>query len=230
MKYSVDRQEALRYLGYSGQRVEGDFRKRFDAIVAACERGLHPTFATQVFDADDAQKDAEGKPCITLLGTTLVFSGEDIYAHLQGAHRVALMACTLGMQSERELRRYNARSPLDALIYGAAASSLVEQVADAAEAKVVAQATQAGLFTGSRYSPGYGDFSLDIQSQFLECLGAPRRMGLSATASNFLIPTKSITAVIGLFDQPPAAVPSTCDTCTMKQFCSIKASGETCYE
>ncbi|MEG2260556.1 MAG: hypothetical protein RSB68_02585 [Raoultibacter sp.] len=44
MKYSVDRQEALRYLGYSGQRVEGDFRKRFDAIVAACERGLHPTF------------------------------------------------------------------------------------------------------------------------------------------------------------------------------------------
>ena len=230
MKYRVDKHEALRYLGYSGQRFEGDFLERFDAIVAACEQRLHPSFVFEIFDIDAVRCDDAGGPCIVVKGTNLIFSGTDIYEHLHQARQCALIAATLGMESERELRRYSAQSPFDALVYGAACSALVEQVTDEAEAQVVGLAAQKNFFTGTRYSPGYGNFSLDIQPKFLTCLKAQQRMGLVATERNFLVPTKSVTAVIGLFEQPPVVQKSSCTTCTMKDECSIRASGRTCYE
>lgn len=228
MGYTVDKQEALRYLGYSGQRVEGDLVLRFETIVQAVEQTLRPAFIFEVFDLDAASLDEAGNFCITLCGTNLVFSGTDIYEHLCQAQQCALVAATLGAESERELRHYDVGS-FDALAYGAACSALVEQVTDEAEAQVVRFAAERNLFTGTRYSPGYGNFSLEIHPKFLACLGAVERLGLRATDDNFLTPAKSVTAVIGLFDQPQIPRKSSCDSCAAKESCVIRAAGKTCY-
>ena len=57
--------------------------------------------------------------------------------------------------------------------------------------------------TGQRFSPGYGDFSLDNQKLFFDLLEL-ERLGLTLTSRAMLVPEKSVTAVAGI---EPAALP-----------------------
>lgn len=224
----VDRAEALRYLGYSGQELDADLADRFNEAVEACERELHPRCVHAVFPLDSERSNE----ChVVLVGCGLVLEGRDIARHVEGACEVALMACTLGVESERALRQRAAISPTDALMYGAAASSLVEAAADAEEARIVEEAATRGLRTNFRYSPGYGDLPLDVQPAFLDALDAPRRIGLVCTEGNVLVPTKSITAVVGLFEgEPPnTSVRSGCASCALREACTLRGQGRTCH-
>ena len=49
-----------------------------------------------------------------------------------------------------------------------------------------------------RFSPGYGDLPIELQRDFLTLLDASRKIGLTATESSMLVPSKSITALIGI--------------------------------
>lgn len=86
-------------------------------------------------------------------------------AHMKGAAGVALLSCTVGMASERAITRYQATSPTEALFYSACASALVEACANRVEAEVVAEASEAGLRTNWRFSPGYGDAPLSMAAR-----------------------------------------------------------------
>ncbi|MEG2023910.1 MAG: vitamin B12 dependent methionine synthase [Gordonibacter sp.] len=224
----VDRAEALRYLGYAGQVLDEDLAMRFDDAVEACERGVVPRCAHASFALDPARSQ-EGR--LALKGCGLVMEGSTIARHLEGACGVVLMACTLGEACERELRRRVATSPTDALLYDAAASALVEAAADAEEACIVEEAAALGLHANFRYSPGYGDFPLAAQPALLAALQAPARLGLASTESHLLVPSKSVTAVVGLFvgDPPHTPVLAACEACTMQDRCAFKSQGGTCH-
>lgn len=297
----LDRDEALRYLGYAGQQVDDALLARFHALAQACERDIEPTYAWSVFDVDaaaswfeiagrervsrsvegaavlddgaalatasgvsagageeDFVRDGEaspagdvpcageaaasfagvpalldGGPCVALKGCELVLSGSDIVRHLAGASKVALMACTLGMESEREYRRLAAVSPADGMMFGSCCSALVEAAANAVEAQIAEAASREGMVTNWRYSPGYGDLPLDVQPAFLDALDATRRLGINVTPTNMLVPVKSVTAVIGLFDNESAAFESrageTCASCPAAGDCDFRKRGTTCH-
>lgn len=230
MDYSIDKNEVLRYLGYAGQEADAAIFERIDRIIEECERDLAPKSVVGYFSIDEARCDAQENPSIALAGTSLVLPGTDIVRHLGGARECALMACTLGAKSEQELARRKAVNPLDALIYDSACSALVERAADAVEATIVEHATQQGLYTNARYSPGYGDLPLSVQPMFLKVLGAFERIGLTVTATNLLLPTKSITAIVSIFDEQPSAEDvRSCSSCNMKDFCAVRASGKVCH-
>ena len=55
-----------------------------------------------------------------------------------------------------------------------------------------------GLSTRARFSPGYGDMSLEYQRDFISVLDAGKNIGLALTQSLMLTPTKSVTALIGI--------------------------------
>ena len=50
----------------------------------------------------------------------------------------------------------------------------------------------------SRFSPGYGDFDISYQNIILEHLDANKKVGITLTDSMMMIPSKSVTAIIGL--------------------------------
>lgn len=223
----IDRAEALGYLGYAGQPLDDQLQQRFDAAVEACERDLVPRSIWASFRIDQATLQ---DTAVVLHGSSLVLEGRSIAQHLEGAVEAVLLACTLGAKSEQELRRRTALSPADALMYSAAASALVEAAANEAEAAIVAEAATRGLRANFRYSPGYGDFPLTVQPAFLAALDATRRIGLTATETNLLVPAKSITAVIGLFDgEPPHGGRSSCDACQLRASCKLRTQGRTCH-
>ncbi|MBQ9690504.1 MAG: vitamin B12 dependent methionine synthase [Eggerthellaceae bacterium] len=221
--YHVRKDEMLRYLGYAGQCIPEHLDAQVDDIISQCETSSKPAFVYRMFPIDDTQGD------IRLVGSSLILPGNDIYNHLKGASQVALMACTLGLANEIMLKRIQAKSATDALMYGAAGSSLVESVADVAEAEIVAEGAKMGLHTNWRYSPGYGDLPLSVQDEFVRTLDAQRSLGITVTPSNLLIPSKSVTAIIGLFSAPQEHTKRSCKGCAIFDYCSLRKAGAPCW-
>lgn len=223
LKARVDREEALAFLGHRGQKL-GDLRERLERAACLCEKELVPRGVYREMDASEA---------LALL------PGRDIARHVEGCTRVVLLAVTVGMQSEMLLRRERALSATDGLLVDACASSLVEQAANVLNAHIVEEATARNLAATSRFSPGYGDLPLSCQPAFLVASGADRALGIHATAAHLLVPTKSITAVIGLRSHPNFAreggastAPTEgmrCSTCPVADTCALRAEGRTCY-
>lgn len=245
----VDREEALGYLGWAGQELDADLAARLDRAVDLVER-ITPTGLAQVFRVDSISCDAAGVPCaVHLAGTPLVLESRDLAAHLGRPCEVVLMAVTLGLESERVLRRAGVRSAVDGLLVDACASSFVESAANDLSRRIAEDAAARGLRAGARFSPGYGDLPLEVQPRFIAALDAGKLIGLSVTAGNLLVPTKSITAVAGLYDAPgdaigdsasdapapdgslvPKATERRCATCRLADSCLLRKQGRTCYE
>lgn len=109
------------------------------------------------------------------------------------------MAVTLGAKSEMLLRRETALSATGGMLADVCASSAVEQAANVLNKHLRAQANQRGFATTWRFSPGYGDLPLSVQPCFLKALGADKALGISLTPALMLVPTKTITAIVGLY-------------------------------
>lgn len=235
-----DKQEALRYLGYSGQVLDEGVEDRYAAAEAKCAefraRGAFRVFpcidvasagiasidvasvgvasvgvasagvgSADVADVGPGTCGGGAQGCVRLGGTSLVLPGSDIVRHLEGAVAVALLAATLGHEADRAIRREMALSPTDGAILGAAASSQIEVAVEMLHDCVRAWAVERGLRAGDRFSPGYGDLPLSVQPAFLDAVAAGKLLGITTTPANFLAPSKSVTAIVGLFDEGAGA-------------------------
>ena len=229
-KVTLNRQEALRYLGYSGQAIDKELSNRLEGWAKTCETKLNPTYTWRIFALDEKRCRWNENPTVALKGTSLHFDGKSIAAHLRGAQFAACLAATLGLASEREIHSLAATSPLDAMLFDACCNALIESVAQAAQEDIAAEAEKAGLFARMRFSPGYGDLPLALQPRFIEALNAQKLLGISVNKSLLLVPAKSITAVVGLFDEIPSNPARTpCQDCIAREYCSYLEKGITCY-
>ena len=122
---------------------------------------------------------------------------------------------------DRLIRTYEAREMEKAVITDCMASSAVEQLCNDAEAEIEAQLGNAVHYTW-RFSPGYGDFPLAVQRQFLDLLDAPRKIGVTVTDRLILIPRKSVTAVIGISEKEIPQKRRGCSCCNMRKTCPYK--------
>lgn len=105
-----------------------------------------------------------------------------------------LFAATLGMGVERYLCSLESSGAANVFFADAAASAFIEAVCDRAEEMI---SERFGNVTG-RFSPGYGDLSLDIQAPLLSALNAGRMLGVTLTDSMLMIPRKTVSAIIGV--------------------------------
>ena len=83
------------------------------------------------------------------------------------------------------------------------------------------EAAKDGLFVRPRYSPGYGDLSLDVQSSFLKALNAQKTIGLFLSEGGVMQPEKSVTALMGLSHIRTGCVTEGCEACSKKD-CSFR--------
>lgn len=188
----IDRNEALRYMGYRGQRLDANTEKLLEACA---DEVMSISKKSCVYEIFDIERKEEG---ICLKGTTLVLAGEDINAHLSKAEKCALMAVTLGLEVDRRIAYYSKTDLAKGLIFDACAAAAVEALCDTVQDEIVLKAGAIGLEATSRYSPGYGDFDIAIQKEICKLLKTYERVGLSVNDSSIMIPRKSVTAVIGL--------------------------------
>ena len=205
---AIDKAEVLRYLGHKGQDVSGPLDRLIDDCIAECMKAARPRHISRRFGF--MLPPAGG---VDLTGTSLTLAGADIRAHLAGGSALVLMAATLGVGVDNLIKRYESADLTRSLILDACATALIESVCDEAEAELRRQAEREGKGLTGRYSPGYGDLPLDVQPRFAAVLDTGRRIGLCCSETNILIPRKSVTAVMGILDQPPDRAPSPASAC-----------------
>ena len=173
---------------------------------------------------------------IKLTDNDVVFEGVDIFNHLNGSKFCAIMAVTCGMEIERELIKLQRTSMTDAIIFDACANVYVEMLADFVESLIIMENIEKRKNHNDkkieknnyRYSPGYGDFSIKNQGVVLNLLDCQRRIGLTATENSLLIPHKSITAIIGFFDEDVENTHSSCKRCSLYLKCDLRKEGKSC--
>jgi hypothetical protein len=213
----INRKETLQYLGYLGSGIP----EALEEDIARCEKQIlttaRPHAVWRYFELL-----ADG----SLGGTLFRPQGRDIPELLKDCDGVILMAATLGSEAELLLRRSQIRNMGDAVILDAAASAAVENVCDNLCEDLAEQF--APKYLTDRFSPGYGDLPLSLQPEILALTDATRRLGITLTESLLMVPSKSVTAIIGICETPQPARVRGCAYCSLNQTCDFRKRGTTC--
>lgn len=215
----LDLDEALRYLG-AGSHAPPALRSQAGRIADQLTCAIQPRFLYRVFPLE---RHADG---FSLTGTNLHLTGRTADIMLSQCHQAVLLACTLGTAFDAMLRTWQARDMSAAVILDACGSAWVEAGCNQAEEELKARLPD--LYLTDRFSPGYGDLSLELQPTLCAALDTGRRLGLSVTDSLLLNPSKSVTAVIGLAHQPQMARVRGCAYCTLRETCALRKGGNHC--
>ena len=217
----IDMPQALRYLGFRDNEPEENMKK----IISKCEKELIekavPSYVYKVFPID--------KNC-SLRGCDFELTGNDIKNHLKNCNRAVLMCVTLSTSVDMLIKQKQVTGMTEAIIIDALASAMVEQVCDKVEEIIkddLFDIHKENYFTW-RYGLGYGDFPLDGQKQFLNVLDAGKRVGVTVNDTFMLIPTKSVTCVIGVSESDTGSGKRSCSNCNMKDVCAYRNRGTTC--
>ena len=177
---------------YAGMRNTAEFD---DAMIEEmCEESkllLDVKGIWKVYDYDCAEN-------VVLSEPTFKIQGDSIEKHLQGCDKVVCMAVTVGDRIEQEVtKEFKIGGYVSSMIMDAAATAAVEQAADAMEKVIAQEVAKEGYKKIWRYSPGYGDWSLNEQKEFFKITDA-KEIGMRLSPMLMLMPRKSITAIIGL--------------------------------
>lgn len=154
--------------------------------------------------------------------------GYNIKQHLNNCQQCALLAVTLGNETDAAIRTAQTNNMATATLLDSAASILVEQYAGKAQEIIQTEAESQGKFITPRYSPGYGDFPLSFQIPLLNMLDAGRKIGLTSAKSGILSPNKSITALIGVSTHPVSGALAGCENCKLFEGCKQRLEGTPC--
>lgn len=222
LKLQINKNEVLRYLGYKGQDIDENIVNLIEECREEIKKIITPRFMYEYKDIIQLDE------AIEVVNTKLILSGKDIKEHLKDSKKCVLMAVTLGNDVERKTRLYEKINLTKALILDACATTAVEEVCDYVERIVKEKAILNNKDITFRYSPGYGDLPLDVQSSFLRALDAQKKIGLTVSENNLLFPRKSVTAIIGIINSGSKKKIKSCKKCTNCKNCSFRREGEIC--
>ena len=110
---------------------------------------------------------------------------------------VVFLCGTIGAEFDVWQRRLAATSAADALFSQQLGLDAVERLMDGLEAEARASLGPDETLEPRR-SPGYGDLPLDLSREIVRRLDATKRIGVSVTDSDLLVPAKSVTAICDL--------------------------------
>ncbi len=123
----------------------------------------------------------------------------DIQKCLSGCDKAIIFAATVGLNIDRLINKFSRLSPSKALCFAAIGDERIEALCDGFCADMKAKYEKEGMALRPRFSPGYGDLKIDIQKEIFRMLECEKRLGLTLNDSLLMSPTKSVTAIIGIY-------------------------------
>lgn len=205
----TDRREVFRYLGYGSRRPDEKTEKLAEACIQELSEAVNVRSAMREFPLriwEDGRID----------GVCFKTESKSLLRNLSGCSRVLVMAVTLGLEADRLLVRYGRLSVAKAVVMQAAAAAMTEACCNELCGRWREEYEERGLYLRPRFSPGYGDFSLSCQQGILDGLEASKRLGIKLTAGGLMVPSKSVTAVIGVSEEKGFCRVEGCEACEKK--------------
>lgn len=178
--------EALRYAGGSGDEAT--------ELLKTCFREAEQKLSYQVCYLELPLR-IEGSNCD--FGAFAVDSAA-LSKNLASCDRVLLFGATVGMELDRLIAKYGRIAPSKALMMQAIGAERIEALCDA-----FCEQYEAEHCVGfkPRFSPGYGDLTLEMQRDIFRVLQCGTKIGLYINDSLLMSPSKSVTAIAGITAQ-----------------------------
>jgi hypothetical protein len=183
----------LARLGYARGKTKIDVQTEA-MIQEEIEAGKRLIVPRQAVASAPVRRPAEG---VVALDPGLTITSLKIYELLHDCVTAYGFAVTIGPHlEERRNQHLNRRETARALILDAIGSVATEELAEITHNQIAAAAAKDGLVVTRRFSPGYGDWALPSQREFLLWLGA-QNIGIRLTPAFQMLPEKSVSAIIG---------------------------------
>ena len=225
---NVDKREIYRYLGYQGRVPDENVLREVDRCLEELREAVTPRFVYRQYPIESFFWDnierpfLDEKPGTELLSIAgMKIQSRSLCRNLRDCKSAYLMAATLGIGPDRLIARASVAKMSRAVILQAAAAAMIEAWCDEVNQKIIKEAEDQGLYCRPRFSPGYGDFSLEYQKDFAQILRIQKEIGVSLTQSLLMMPSKSVTAVIGLSPVKKECALHGCEVCSKAEECSF---------
>ncbi len=136
---------------------------------------------------------------------------------LKESNEAVLFGATIGHDIDRLIKRYSHISPVKALTFNAIGTEVLECFCDEL-CNFVKEKMNTNITP--RFSPGYGDLSIEIQKDISKVLELSKNIGITLTQNLAMVPSKSVTAIFGTicgeYDKK-----NKCSECNMQE-CKFK--------
>lgn len=201
----VNRGEVLRYMGCKGAQSEAVMALVEDCL-AQLGQVCEPRHLTAVFPLS-----LSGEGWID--GGCFRVRSENLSRNLADCHKMIVFAATLGTGADHLIHKYSRLEMSRAVVMQAAAAAMIEEYCDQVCSALKEEYEARGEYLRPRFSPGYGDFPLECQPALLGTLEAGKRIGIKLTDSLLMMPSKSVTAVMGISKKPHRCDVRGCEAC-----------------
>lgn len=199
-----DKRDIYRYMGQRGETTE-QVEYLVDDVIPLVTEQLSP------------------KGCFVLkklgfIGETVVWgdmriSSRSLFKNLSGCKSAVVFALTVGSGADRLISSFSLSKPSYALAASAVATAAIEEYADVFCSELKSYFGQKNLYLRPRFSPGYGDFSIDFQNRFIETTEASKHLGICLTKAMMMTPSKSVTGIIGIAEENSGCPVEGCEIC-----------------
>ncbi|MCH5207391.1 MAG: hypothetical protein J1F04_00795 [Oscillospiraceae bacterium] len=219
----INREDAYRYMGIRepfSENVDEKTAETADKCEAELLSVIKPRFTWRVFNI------IRNKDGIFPEGCDFALEGKSIEKHLDGCEKLAIVCSTLSADCDKFISKMSVCGALEMLVSDALASAYIEQISEDALSDLLEK--NAGYSSTWIFGAGYGDFPLEVLPKLISAADAARKVGISTTASNTLIPSKSIVGIAGLSKKPFVAHEKSCESCNLRETCEFRRRGDIC--
>lgn len=220
----LKKEEILRYLGYRGSEIPAHTERLIEGCIVETLGLVSPRYVYRRYPVRE-QEDG-----IFVEGCGILLTGEAVRGHLAGCRELYFICATVGTFVDKNIRLKMVMEPAAGVVLDSCGSVAVEQVVEAAEREIEAEVEAEGRHITWRFSPGYGDLPLNVQRQIVEELYAYRRIGVGVSEDMLLVPSKSVTALVGVMERQRSdrTGKEKCEYCLNRERCNFYSRGKSC--
>lgn len=222
----IDKKEVLRYLQYKNQNLSNNINEEIDNCINRTNEIINPRYVFRTYFIE--KQDINNKKIVYLKDSNIKFESEDIYKLFDKCDECILISATLGLEIEKEIRKLTYTNLSKGLIIDACATTAIEEVCDILQDNIERELLKENKHITMRYSPGYGDLSIEKNVDIINILNSQKEIGLTVTDSGIMIPRKSVVALIGVSKKGIKREKKSCDNCSNKHNCKYKKEAKIC--
>ena len=219
----INKSEVLRYLEYKGQDISDDLDDTIDKCIEITKDKINPRYTLRVYPIS-----RENENEVKIEGTNLTIESKDIHHLLNNCDSCAIMATTLGIEIEKEIRKNSYSQLTKSIILDACATAAIEELCDIVQENFKNELEKEGKYITNRYSPGYGDLPLEINKDVTNILNSSKVIGLTITENGIMLPRKSVTAIIGISEKIVSDIKKSCLNCSNYSDCKFRKGDDIC--
>ena len=191
----INRREILRYLGYKNQEADENVTRIVEDCLELLWKNVSPKYRVREFSLTLGEDNI-------IDGEVFQTKSKNLSVNLKDCEKILVFAATLGVGADYLIQKYNRLEMSRAVILQAASAAMIEEYCDQVCEGLKREYEEKGLY-----------LRLNCQGDVLSALDAGKHLGIKLTDSFLMMPSKSVTAVIGVSKKPHRCDVKGCEAC-----------------